>query len=81
MWLELALSDTLAEPCLLAAQTSPDGFKEAAESYAETLTVSMYQKQGMQMGGDGVIAEGKKYYGYVQILLDIYFYCRACAYT
>lgn len=49
---ELALSDTPVEPCLLAAQTSPDGFKETAESCAKTLAVSMYLKQKLQIGGD-----------------------------
>lgn len=52
MVVELALSDTPVEPCLLAAQTSPDGFKETAENCAETLAVFMYLKQTLQIGGD-----------------------------
>lgn len=50
--LEQVLSDTPVEPCPVAAQTSADGFKEAAESCAGTLAVSVYLKQGLQMGGD-----------------------------
>lgn len=40
------------EQCLLAAQTSVDGFKEAEERCAETLAVPVHWKQGLQKDGD-----------------------------
>lgn len=40
---ELGLSDSSVEPCLLAAQTSADGIKEATESCAEILTVYVFE--------------------------------------
>lgn len=40
------------EQCLLAAQSSVDGFKEVEESCAATLAASMCLKLGLQMGGD-----------------------------